>query len=123
MNLYVNGRNINIEFTPVSNYYAGKKGSRYVTANEALQNAIEKDYRFGYSIFIEDEDGKLVTSIEETAPVAKVVREKKHIAVAGFADAKSWLVDNLDIKSSTIRSKAQAIEIAEAHDIVFDGLI
>lgn len=122
LNIYENGVNYNIEFAPVSSYN-GVGGSSYTTDNPDIQNGIEHDPMFGQRIFIENKNGELTTETNQVDVVeATPVKEYNHVKVGGLADAKAWLVENLGIKSSSIRTKRQVLEVAEEHSVAFDGL-
>lgn len=113
----INGIDVDIKFTPVSNYEAGGRGSKYVTDNEYIQYALENCGYFGSTYVLESTEAqiKYVEKKEE-----EVKKDLKTISVSGLEDAKAYLKDHFDWKPTSRPTKASVEKVAEAFGIKFE---
>lgn len=116
---YVDGKNVPVNFSPVSNYYPGNGGSMFVTEDEKLQAALESmKPMFGRTFFLVQDEKPIV----EEKPAEEEKKELKVINVNGFEDAKTWLVDHCDWKPTARPTKASVMKVAESYGYKFEGL-
>ena len=94
--------------------------SVYRTANEAIQDALERHSYFGKSfnvINVEDSE-----KVEEVKPVEVTKTKDNTVTVTDLDDAKNYLVEHYELSRTKLRSKKAILEAAEAHGVVFVGL-
>lgn len=125
LTLYINGMNVPINFTPVSNYRAGNGGSEFKTDNKIIQDALEASGYFGTTFFLETAEGDLVTKIEEELEQQKPAEPEKEleiIKVDSLATAKAWLMDNKGWEPKSRVTKKLLTEVAADYGIAFEGI-
>jgi len=127
ISVIVDGREIDIDFFPVSNYEAGRGGSRFVTNNKKIQDALERRFDFGMLFYLEkdeqkeyDENGAVIScTLEEEAAEEKKLETVK---VDSIQSAKTYLVEHYGWKPAGRISIAKITEAAEGYGVAFEGL-
>lgn len=111
-----NGKSAHISFTPLTG-----GGSMYKTADEDLQQALEKSAYFG-SLF------KVVEAVnmDEVAPAKEVerveTRKAKVVKVSCLSDAKDYLANTYGVSRTNLKGKTSIVETAEGFGVEFDGI-
>lgn len=111
-----NGKSAHISFTPLTG-----GGSMYKTADEDLQQALEKSAYFG-SLF------KVVEAVnmDEVAPAKEVERveprKTKVVKVSCLSDAKDYLANTYGVSRTNLKGKTSIVETAEGFGVEFDGI-
>lgn len=121
------GKNIHVAFTPLT-----MGGSVFYTDDEKLQDAIERHYKFGRQIRVEE------VAQKTAAPTTKASTEEaqqddeeatteegdelKTITVTDAGSAKDYLANNFGVSRTKLKSIAQIKAVAQAHNIVFEGI-
>lgn len=106
------GKYLHIKFDSMSS-----GNSVYSSNSKAIQEAIENTEMFksGYITIIEDTEAVVKKSKVEVNPKA----EYKEVSVASWDDAKAYLVENLGISPSKVRTQSTISSVAEANNIHF----
>lgn len=125
LNLYINGKNYRVSFSPVSNYISGTGGSAYKTSDEKIQKALESRPDFGIAFHLV-KNGSLnediTSAIEDNEKKEAETNELKEVHVDCLEDAKLWLLDNCEWKPSARPTKASVQRVAATFGVKFVGL-
>jgi hypothetical protein len=92
-------------------------GSYYVTGDEQLQRAIERNAGYGRSFI-----GQEVVETPKAAAKAEAPKGPKQVQVASLDDAKDYLAERYGYSRTKLRSKAAIIAAAEENNIEFVGI-
>lgn len=124
ISVFIDGRNIDVNFMPVSNYHAGEGGSVFTTDDEKIQEALERSNNFGqiYHLDSSDDAGKASHGDTKTTDTSVVDGELKQVEVSSIEDAKAWLVDNCGWKPTARPTKTGIAKVASSYGYVFVGL-
>lgn len=124
ISVFIDGRNIDVNFMPVSNYHAGEGGSVFTTEDERIQDALERSNNFGQMYYLDGSECKDKTVRDDSETTSNAVTDGglKQVEVASIEDAKAWLIDNCGWTPTARPTKAGIAKVAASYGYVFVGL-
>lgn len=117
--LLESNKSIHIAFIAQSN-----GGSVFVTDNESIQNALERHYKYGtlFKLASTEKDSPKESNRKTEEEHEENKDEKRRVTVSDIAAAKDFLAETFGVSRTSLRSEKAILEVAEQHNIEFEGL-